>query len=92
MQTSKELKELAKQRGIKYFSRMNKKKLCEVIGISLAKKPTKITFKNTATEETLEFPSIYRASKEMNVNRGLIAYYTDRKIKIGDETYLIRRL
>ena len=92
MQTSKELKELAKQRGIKYFSRMNKKKLCEAMGISLAKKPTKITFKNTATEETLEFPSLYRASKELNVNRGLIAYYTDRNIRIGDETYLIKRL
>ena len=92
MQTSKELKELAKQRGIKYFSIMNKKKLCEAMGISLVKKPTKITFKNTATEETLEFPSIYRASKELNVTRGLITYYIDRKIKIGDETYLIRRL
>jgi hypothetical protein len=92
MQTSKELKELAKQRDIKYFSRMNKKKLCEVMGISLVKKPTKITFKNTATGETLEFPSMYRASKKLNVNRGLIAYYTGRKIKIGDETYLIRRL
>jgi nicotinamide mononucleotide (NMN) deamidase PncC len=92
MQTSEELKELAKQRGIKYFSRMSKKKLCEVMGISLVKKPTKITFKNTATGGTLEFPSIYRASKELNVNRGLITYYTDRKIKIGDETYLISRL
>jgi hypothetical protein len=92
MHTSKELKELAKQIGIKYFSRMNKKKLCEVMGISLAKKTAKSTFKNTATEETLEFPSLYRASKELNVNRGLIAYYIDRKIKIGDETYLIRRL
>jgi hypothetical protein len=71
---------------------MSKKKLCEVMGISLVKKPTKITFKNTTTEETLEFPSIYRASKELNVNPGLIAYYTDRKIKIGGETYLIRRL
>jgi ribosomal protein L7Ae-like RNA K-turn-binding protein len=52
MQTSKGLKELAKQRGIKYFSRMSKKKLCEAIGISLVRKPTKITFKNTATELT----------------------------------------
>ena len=92
MQTSKELKELAKQRGIKYFSRMSKKKLCEIMGISLAKKPTKITLRNTATEETLEFPSIYRASKELNVTPGLITYYIDRKIKIGDEMYLIRRL
>ena len=92
MQTSKVLKELAKQRCIKYFSRMSKKKLCEVMGISLVKKPTKITFKNTATEETLEFSSIYRASKDLNVNPGLIVYYTDKKIKIGDETYLIRRL
>ena len=92
MQTPKELKELAKQRGIKYSSRMNKKKLCEVMCIIPVKKPTKITFKNTSTGETLEFQSIYRASKDMNVNRGLIVHYTDRKIKIGDETYLIRRL
>ena len=92
MQTSKELKELAKQRGIIYFSRMSKKKLCEAMGIIPVKKQAKITFKNIATEETLEFPSLYRASKELNVNRGLIAYYIDRKIKIGDETYLIRRL
>jgi ribosomal protein L7Ae-like RNA K-turn-binding protein len=84
MQTTKELEELAKQRGIKYFSVMNKKKLCEAMGISLVKKPTKITFKNTATGETLEFPSIYRASKELNVNKGLIVYYTDKMIKIGD--------
>jgi hypothetical protein len=40
----------------------------------------------------LEFPSIYRASKELNVTRGLITYYIDRKIRIGDEMYLIRRL
>ena len=60
MQTSKELKELAKQKGIKYISRMNKKKLCEAIGISLAKKPTKITFKNTATEETLPHNILHR--------------------------------
>lgn len=76
----KDLKQSAKKRGIKYYTRMSAEQLCEVLGVEITK-PFKYIFTNTKTGVEHKFTSIYQASKKMNINPGLISYYMGKTSK-----------
>lgn len=87
----KDLKQLAEKHGVKYDTRMGAKELCEVLGVEITK-PFKYIFTNTKTGKENKFTSIYQASKEMNVNPGLMSYYLETDITIGEHTYSLREI
>ena len=91
MRSEKELTQLAKERKEKYYSRMSKSQLCEVLGAKISK-PLNIMFVNSETGHQRGFKSINQASKELGINPGLIHYYMGKEMRIGDETYLVSRL
>ena len=84
----KDLKALAKSRGIKYYSRISKEELCKVLNAKTVK-PFKIIFVNKETEQEQGFHSLNQAAKELKVNPGLIHYHMGNEMTIGDVTYQI---
>ena len=87
----KDLIKIARERGMKYQSRMSKSQLCEVLGVSLVR-PNKYIFENKETGEQRGFTSLYHASKELGVNPGLIQYYMGKEMRMGDERYVVSKL
>ena len=83
-----ELKKMAKEKGIKYFSIMRKKELYDALGMELPEKPTKIELTDTAGK-VLKFTSIYKASKELGINVGVFYNYTKR-VKVGNVIYNVK--
>ena len=84
-----ELKIIAKEKGVKYFSRMRKKELYEALGMEQPKRPTKVELTNKETGKVLRFPSTYKAAKELGINVGVIYNYTKR-VRVGKETFFVK--
>lgn len=85
-----ELRTIAKNRGVKYTSRMTKKQLHDALGV----KPSEagFIFKNKETGEELRFSSMNKASKELKVNPGSISYYIGKDMTIGQSRYSVTKL
>ena len=84
-----ELKKMAKEKGIKYFSIMRKKELCKALGMELPEKPTKVELTDKDTGKVLKFTSTYKAAKELGINVGVFYNYTKR-VKFGNVIYNVK--
>ena len=84
-----ELKIMAREKGVKYFSKMSKKELYEAMGMKAPERPTKVEFTNKETGEVLRFPSTYKAAKELGINVGVIYNYTKR-VRVGKEIFFVK--
>ena len=97
-----DLYELAKKRGVKYYTLKSKKELAEILGIDckginfndlkhMNKNPTKIILRNEETGEILKFTSINNAAKELKLNPSSIFCSLKNKklLKINDECFSV---
>ena len=83
-----ELKKIAKEKGIKYYSIMRKNELYEALGMKAPEKPIKIELTDT-TGKVLKFTSIYKAAKDLGINVGVFYNYTKR-VKVGNVIYTVK--
>ena len=84
-----ELRKIAREKGIKYFSIMRKKELYKALGMEPPERPTKVELTNKDTGKVLKFPSTYKAAKELGINVGVIYNYTKR-VRVGDVIYNVK--
>lgn len=87
-----DLKKLAKEMGVKYYSSRNKKQICEALGILDQKRSNKYFFKDIKTGEEFGFPSTCIAAKEMGVFSTQITRNIGKTIKIGKKSYSMSKV
>ena len=82
----KKLRELAKERKIKYYCFKSKKELCEELGLEytpytpgIITAPRKTTLRRVRDGKELYFPSVNALTKALNRNIGSILYYEKTK-------------
>jgi ribosomal protein L7Ae-like RNA K-turn-binding protein len=96
--TNKKLRELAKERKVKWSYKKNKKELCEEMGVeyvpsSKRAMPVTITLEGSSSfPKTIRFPSSYSLAKAVGKKGGSIAWYEKAKKPMavsGSETVVV---
>ena len=103
--TIKQLRDIAKEKKIKYYKTYKKNELEKILGLEISKpnetfekycrekmkKPTPIIIINKETGEIFNFKSLYSAAKNFNLNAESIKYRIKAKkdLKINDQTFLV---
>ena len=103
--TMKQLRDVAKEKKLKYYKNYRKNELEKILGLEISKpnekfekycrekikKPTQIIIINKETGEIFNFKSLYSAGKNFNLNAESIKYRikTKKDLKINDQTFLV---
>ena len=103
--TVKQLRDIAKEKKIKYYKKYRKNELEKILGFEISKpnekyekycrgkikKPTQIIIINREKGEIFNFKSLYSAGKHFNLNAESIKYRikTKKDLKINDQTFLV---
>ena len=91
-----ELRELAKNNGIKYFARYRKDELAKMFDIDVSddKRSMSVQIVNLDTGDIKEFQSIYKCGKTIGKKRGSLSYFLKNAkcFKIDGVSYKIEKI